>query len=258
VKIAIVGPGLIGRSVALAARRAQTQNEIVEVDRDDSIDALAGAAVIVLATPVDVILERLRNVSEAFPDAVVLDTGSTKNAIVARAREARLGNFVGGHPMAGAASTGPDGARADLFDGKTWFLVPGAATQAAAAVARDFVRSLGATPVLFDDDGGEHDRVMAAVSHLPQVVASALMAVVGDAVGKPGLQCAGSGLRDMTRLAASRASVWESVLASNQAQLRPLLLTLADALRGMADRLDDTETVRRLFEVAAHHRRQLD
>jgi len=95
VKIAIVGPGLIGRSVALAARRAQTQNEIVEVDRDDSIDALAGAAVIVLATPVDVILERLRNVSEAFPDAVVRHDP----AFVFTAVASGAARFAGGVPL---------------------------------------------------------------------------------------------------------------------------------------------------------------
>ena len=123
--------------------------------------------------------------------------------------------------------------------------------------AREFVERLGATPVVFDDDGSEHDRVMAAVSHLPQVVASALMAVVGDAAGESGLRWAGSGLRDSTRLADSSASMWESIFASNQAELRPLLLTMADALRGMADHLDDPATVRRLFEVAHRHRRQL-
>ena len=222
------------------------------------MEPVAGASLIVLATPVDVILDRLQYFAEAFPRATVLDTGSTKRAIVVTARNAGLRNFVGGHPMAGAATSGPNGARQDLFDGTTWFLVRGSASDSALDHARGFVTALGATPVVFDDDGREHDRVMAAVSHLPQLVASTLMAVVGDAVGRRGLQWAGSGLRDTTRLAASSAAVWESILASNETELRPLLVLMADALRGMADRLDDMETVRRLFEVANHHRSHLD
>src|SRR5688500_17655425 len=119
-KLAVVGPGLIGRSVGLAARRAQPDLDIVEVDRGDPGDHVAGASLIVLATPVDVILATLRYFAEAFPDATVLDTGSTKLVICTVARDAHLSNFVGGHPMAGGATTGPGEARAELFDGKTW------------------------------------------------------------------------------------------------------------------------------------------
>ena len=257
-RVAIIGPGLIGRSVALAVRRAQRDAEIVEVDRDDSIESVVGASVIVLAAPVDVILVKVRYFAEAFPDAVILDTGSTKRLIVRAARDARLTNVVGGHPMAGGATSGSEAARADLFDDKIWFLVRGNAAATVFDEARRFVESLGARPHVFDDDGTEHDRVIAAVSHLPQVVASALMAIAGDAVGAQGLQWAGSGLKDTTRLASSSATVWESILASNQNELRPLLLAMADALRGMADRLDDPDTVRRLFEVANRYRARLD
>jgi prephenate dehydrogenase len=256
-KIAIIGPGLIGRSVALAARRAQPDLEVVEVDRGEPVDRVSGASIVVLATPVDVILDSLRYFAEAFPDAIVLDTGSTKRSIVAVARGAGASNFVGGHPMAGAATAGPSHARADLFDDKPWFLVRGSAAAAAVDTAMHFVQRLGAAPVIFDDDGTEHDRVMAAVSHLPQLVASALMAVVGDAAGASGLRWAGTGLRDTTRLADSSASMWESIFASNETELRPLLLTMAEALRRMADHLDDADTVRRLFDVANHHRKQL-
>jgi prephenate dehydrogenase len=257
-KIAIVGPGLIGHSVALAARRADPGVDVVEIVRGEPRDGLAGASIIVLATPVDAILGSLQYFCDAFPDAVVLDTGSTKRRIVSVARAAHLANFVGGHPMAGGAVSGPEGARADLFDDKVWFLVPADATAVAVDGARRFVERLGARAVLFDDDGAEHDRIMAAVSHLPQLVASALMAIAGDAVGESGLGWAGSGLRDTTRLAASPASMWQSIFASNQAELRPVLLKMAQALSGMADRLDDADTVQRLFEVANGYRRHLD
>jgi prephenate dehydrogenase len=252
--VAIVGCGLIGTSIGLALRRAAPDIQLIEIDRGDPLDTIADADFVVLATPVDAIIAIIRDQGRHFGDAVIIDTGSTKRSIVSVARAAGLTNFVGSHPMAGAASSGPAGARADMFDDKAWFLVPHGAAPRALERARAFVTSLGARPVVFDDDGSEHDRVMAAVSHLPQVVASALMAVVGDAAGEEGLQWAGRGLRDTTRLAASSASMWESILASNAQELRPLLLELAEDLRSTAEHLDDASVVRSLFERSARYR----
>ncbi len=138
--------------------------------------------------------------------------------------------------MAGSDRTGPGSARADLFDARPWFLV---GEPEATAEAAGFVRSLGATPVFMTDDGTAHDSMMAAVSHLPQVVASALMARVGESVGRDGLAYAGSGLRDATRLAGSQSSVWESVLATNADALQPLLQELAGDLERIAGQLQD-------------------
>ncbi len=253
-KLAVVGPGLIGTSVALASRRAWPDVRLIEIDRGQSLEGAHGAEIVVLATPVDVIIDIVTQHARYFGDAVILDTGSTKRAIVAAAREAGLANFVGGHPMAGAASSGARDARPDLFDGKPWFLVPHGASAQALARAQTFVESLGATAVVFQDDGTEHDRVMAAVSHLPQVVASALMAVVGEAAGETGLRWAGGGLHDTTRLAASPASMWESVLATNTTELQPLLTRLSDDLETLAGRLHDRDAIRRLFETASHYR----
>jgi prephenate dehydrogenase len=256
-KLAIIGPGLIGTSVAMAARRAWPDVELIEVDRDRSIATVSGAEIIVLATPVDTIIEILRNESRHFGEGLVLDAGSTKRAIVAAAREAGVANFVGGHPMAGAARSGSSAARADLFDGRPWFLVP-PVDRGPLARAREFVEALGATAVVLDDDGREHDRIMAAVSHLPQVVASVLMTVVGNAAGERGLEWAGTGLRDTTRLAASDAAVWESILGTNAVELRPLLLELADKLLQAADELDDAEALRELFATANRYRAIVD
>jgi prephenate dehydrogenase len=119
------------------------------------------------------------------------------------------------------------------------------------------VQELGAAPVFMSDAGDEHDRLMAAVSHLPQVVVSALMARVGETVGQDGLDYAGAGLRDTTRLAGSEASVWESVLATNGDALQPLLMELADDLQKIARQLDDRAAVRRLFGIANMYRRAL-
>ena len=257
-KIAIVGAGLIGTSVGLAARRAWSDVTLATIDRGDSLGAAVGADVVVLAAPVSVILDVIKHEAPRLDTSLILDTGSTKRAIVLAAREAALSNFVGGHPMAGAASSGPAEARADLFDGRPWFLVHADPASAAAKHAQAFVHTLGAAPVMFSDDGSEHDAVMAMVSHLPQVAACALMKVVGDAAGAGRLQWSGNGLRDTTRLAASSAAVWESVLASNKAELRPLILKLADTLKTVADRLDDPAAMQQLFADANRYRENLD
>ncbi len=256
-RTAIIGPGLIGHSVALALRRAEPDASIVAIDRGQSLDAARGAAVIVLAAPVSVILELIERHADVLRAAVTLDTGSTKRAIVLAARKAGLDRFVGGHPMAGAATSGPSGACDDLFSGQPWFLVPHGALPEALSEARSFVERLGARPVVLEDDGTEHDRAMAAVSHLPQAVASVLMTVAARAAGAR-LSWAGSGLRDTTRLAASDGAVWHGILSSNAAELRPLLLEMSVELRQLADQLDDGDAIRELFANASRSRATLD
>jgi prephenate dehydrogenase len=127
--------------------------------------------------------------------------------------------------------------------------VPHGAEPDALHQAQSFVERLRAIPMVMNDDGSEHDRVMAAVSHLPQIVASALMALAADAAGTR-LAWAGSGLRDTTRLAASSSELWRSVLASNADELGPLLRTFAEQLVQFAEQLDDPIAVGRLFERA--------
>lgn len=252
VKLGVIGPGLIGRSVTLAARRAWPSIDVVEVDREQPLDALVGADVIVVATPIDTILDIIANDASRFTGSLIVDTGSTKRAILDAARAANLTTFVGGHPMAGGATTGPGAARADLFDGKPWFLIPGL-NRSLLDSARSFVESLGASPVMMDDDGRDHDRLMAAVSHLPQLVASLLISVSGAAAGPPGLGHAGPGLRDTTRLAESRADIWQSIVATNAGEIAPLLRTLADQLHSCADALECDDAIRSMFETANHY-----
>jgi prephenate dehydrogenase len=249
-RVAIVGDGLIGRSVRLARLRHEPSGGIVSLDRGDSLAPLADASIIVLAAPVDVILRLLPSLPSLAPAArLVTDTGSTKRRIIDAARAAGLANFVAGHPMAGGTSTGPAGASEGLFDGRPWFLLTAEASPEAVTLATAFVRDLGALPVPLDDNGDEHDRLVGAISHLPQVVASALLARVGESVG-PGVQFAGAGLRDTTRLAASQASVWAPILATNAAAVAPLLKALARDLDAVADRLTDAREIERLFERA--------
>jgi prephenate dehydrogenase len=247
-ELAIVGPGLIGTSIALAARRRWRDAVVRTLDRDQPLSGIGHATIVVLAAPVDAILDLIPRLPAVVPSqALVLDTGSTKHAIMQAAARAGLPHFVGGHPMAGGTSLAD--ARADLFDGKPWFLA-GADAPDALQRAAIFVEALGATPVALPDRGEQHDRLMAAISHLPQVTASVLMTVVARSVGTANLQWAGAGLRDTTRLAASQAAMWESVLASNAHELKPLLKYLASELATMADNLEDRQAVRDLFDAA--------
>lgn len=246
--LAIVGPGLIGTSVALAAKRRWPELQVFTVDKGDALSAIGGARVVVLSAPVDVILETIPRLPQIIdPKALVIDTGSTKRAIMNAAANAGIRDFVGGHPMAGGTSAAD--AREDLFDGRTWFLTNPDAPDAVSRAAT-FVDALGATPVVLNDHGEEHDRLMAAVSHLPQVTATMLLAVVTRAVGEDHLQWAGSGLRDTTRLAASQAEMWQSVLASNSHELKPLLKYLASELASFADQLENPGAVKQLFDEA--------
>jgi prephenate dehydrogenase len=246
--LAIVGPGLIGTSVALAARRRWPDLQVRTIDKGQSLSAIGDALVVVLAAPVHAILDIIPSLPLVIsPQALVLDTGSTKQAIMSAASAAKIPHFVGGHPMAGGTSEAE--ARADLFDDRPWFLTNPDSPDAVRRASR-LVEALGAKAVVLTDRGEEHDRLMAAISHLPQVTASVLMAIVARAVGPDNLQWAGGGLRDTTRLAASPAAMWESVLASNSHELKPLIKYLASELASFADRLEDPEAVRKLFDEA--------
>ncbi len=250
-RLAVVGPGLIGTSVALAASRRWPGLEVRTVDQGDPLESISDSLVVILAMPVDVIIRTLPRLGSIMhPQALVIDTGSTKRAIMTAAAAAQLPQFVGGHPMAGGTTTGPSEARPDLFDGRAWFLTNPDAPDAVRRAVK-FVEALGARPVVLTDRGEEHDRLMAAVSHLPQLVASALMVTVARAVGDDNLTWAGKGLRDTTRLASSQASVWESVLATNSQELKPLLRVLASQLVNLSDQLDDRKAIRAFFDEAA-------
>jgi prephenate dehydrogenase len=234
--------------VALAAKRRWPDVVIRTIDKGQPLSAIGPASVVVLATPVDAILDSIPKLPLITkPDTLVVDTGSTKHAIMRAASKAGIAHFVGGHPMAGGTSAAD--ARPDLFDGKPWFLTNPDAPKAVERAA-NFVEALGGQPIVLNDHGEEHDRLMAAVSHLPQVTATMLMAVVARAVGADNLQWAGAGLRDTTRLAASQSAMWESVLSSNSEELKPLLKYFASELARLADHLDDRDAIRKLFDEA--------
>jgi prephenate dehydrogenase len=237
--------------VALAAHRRWPNLQVRTVARGEPLGSVGDAPVVVLAAPVDAIIDMLPRLAHVItPQTLVLDTGSTKHSIMKAAAAANILQFVGGHPMAGGTTSGPGEARADLFDGRPWFLTNPDDPDAVRRAIK-FVEALGAQAVPLSDYGQEHDRLMAAVSHLPQLTASALMIAVSRAIGDDNLKWAGNGLRDTTRLASSGAGMWESVLATNSRELRPLLKALAADLAALADRLEDRDALRRFFEEAA-------
>ena len=176
--------------------------------------------------------------------------GSTKRAIVdaARALPPRF-TFVGGHPLGGAAKGGLEHARPDLFTNRPWLLTPsGDGTSDAVDKLSTFVRALGADPRILPV--AAHDRLLGYLSHLPQLTASALMQVIGDAVGGDGLALAGRGLLDTTRLASSPADIWKDIAATNGDEIRPALDALIAVLQDLRSDLERGDRLTEIFGSA--------
>ena len=267
-KIAIVGLGLIGGSIALAARQIWPKGLVIGVDdkavlekamvrhaidvaADDPV-VMAGADLVVLAAPVEENVRMLGALAESVQgSAVVTDVSSTKRVVVERARvlPPRL-TFVGGHPLGGAPRGGIDHARPDLFRGRPWLFTP-TDDAAGATLERlhEFVSALGAQPHVMTP--GEHDRLLAFLSHLPQLTASVLMHVVGEHAGEAGLALSGRGLADTTRLASSPATIWRDICSTNSDEIREALDALIEELRGLREGLESEDAIDRVFESAA-------
>jgi prephenate dehydrogenase len=244
--VAIVGLGLIGGSLARALTRAGYR--VLGVDRPgvrrraraqgavaQTVATPEGAArradVVVLAAPPRanlVVLRRLAGL--ASPRLVITDVGSVKGPICALARRLGLRGFVGGHPVAGNEGRGFAAASADLFRGRPWALTPLPHGTRALSRVRALVRAVGARPVTVS--ARDHDRALAFLSHLPQVVAYALFdAVRRDPVAARHLHLAGPGFRDMTRLARSPRPLWREILGQNRAEVARALKALRSAAR---------------------------
>ena len=273
-KIGIVGLGLIGGSIALASRRIWPSALVIGVDGKDTLEiamrrhaidvaaddlvVLAEADVVVLAAPVLQNIALLERLEEAVQQAAIItDTGSTKRAIVeaARALPPRF-TFVGGHPLGGAAASGLEHARPDLFVGRPWLLTPtGEASGPAVERLSAFVRELGAEPRTLSVQA--HDRLLAYLSHLPQLTASGLMQVIGDAVGEQGLALAGRGLLDTTRLAGSPPGIWQDIAATNADELGAALDVVISVLQDLRSDLAQGERLAEVFAAANRWREVL-
>jgi len=266
-RIAVLGVGLIGGSIGLAARR-RFEAEVVGFDPDPetlqralaegAIDVAAGsvaaacegAEVVFCAAPVAGLADLARAALDACdPDTVVSDVGSTKRDIVAA-----LGadeRFIGGHPLAGAETAGVRNAREDLFEGARWYLTPKSERSSGLLYDRlqRTVAGLGARPQAIDAEA--HDRLMATVSHLPHVVANVLVAQAAEELTRDSERMpeVGPSFRDTTRVAGANPAIWGDIFASNSE-------AVAEAVDAVAGRLRDAATLIRAGErdsVAAWH-----
>jgi prephenate dehydrogenase len=251
-RVVVVGTGLMGTSIAMAA--IQSGDEVRGFDADPEVlgrsaeraglrpassveEAAEGATLVVLCTPIPTIGALAGRVLASSKDAVVTDVGSVKSHVVveveASAMAGDLGRFVGGHPMGGSERSGPEWASPSVLDGIVWVLTPSARTddRTTQRVSR-WVSRIGARPVVMDPF--RHDRLVAIVSHLPQVASTALMSLAAaEEAGEPDiLLLAAGGFRDLTRLAASSPHLWSDILLANREQI-------ADALDLYAKRLGE-------------------
>jgi len=280
-KAAVVGAGLIGGSIGMALRRLQLAGHVAAVARSDETlrlaiargaadtatsalsEAVAGADLVVLAAPVSLIIEHLGLLADAAePDALVTDVGSVKAPIVAAAEKMlpHPQRFVGGHPLAGSERKGISAARPDLLEGATWVLTPTAGTAEATLVKiQDLVLRLGARPLLLSPE--EHDELVARTSHLPHIVAAALVNVVAACAKERAetIEVVGQGFRDTTRVAAGDASLWADIALANADDLLAALSEMKAGLDELAAALSarDRQQLERLLGRAQSAREKL-
>ncbi len=252
--VRIVGTGLLGTSLGLALRRSGVIVSLVDpsptavaLARDlgagelaDGLTAEAGDPdLVVVAAPPDVTAEVVAAELRRWPGAVVTDVASVKGSVLTALQHTGepLDRYVGSHPMAGRERSGAVAAQADLFEGRTWVVVPGPDT---APDAVDLVTavavSVGAAPVRLGP--GEHDDAVAAVSHVPQVVASLVAGRLRE-LPTSAVALSGQGVRDVTRIAASDPILWTQILAANAPAVRQVLAALARDLDQVVSALGD-------------------
>ncbi len=278
-KITIVGCGLIGGSIALALKNRRPAWTVACLDLPERLPALREAglpaelgtledtpehlhdsSIVVLAAPVQAILELLERIAPHLrPGTVVTDVGSTKKAVMEKARHCIPNGiqFIGGHPIAGSERSGVEAADPLLFSERFWALCPCDDTPPAALLAvMDMVEDLLALPLAIDPE--EHDRIMAVVSHLPQLVAVALMHAAMRADAAHGMMeiLAGRAFLDLTRIAASEFEMWKGILETNGAAIGEALDRFARSLSELRAALAAGDAAL-LWEQVARRRRRM-
>jgi len=271
-RLTIVGVGLIGGSWGLALKQRGFAGRIVGCDRPqvldrafelgaidegepDLADSVRKAGLVILAAPVAAILEQLPQVREAAaPRAIVTDTGSTKRSILRRAGEiyGEEPLFLGAHPLAGKERSGIENATASLFEAARYAVTPLAPAHLGDQRADAFlamVRMVGGRP--FVTDAETHDRALAILSHLPQLVSTGLASLIAEQTRCRSLplELAASGFRDMTRLAESPYSVWRDICLTNGDNLVPAIESLIRKLEAMKERLGNSGLQREFDEA---------
>ena len=279
--IAIIGVGLMGGSLGLAARErldvarvtgysrtARTLHRAIELgaitDEAGSIEeAVAAADIIFVATPVRSILETVhRALAASRSGSIVTDMGSTKSSLMAALTAAEEKRFIGGHPVCGSETAGVENAREDLFDRATWFLTSGRGVDPSNYERlHGFIARLGAIPTAIDPDA--HDRIMALVSHLPHVLANSAMNQVGSVNldGREALLSAGPSFRDLTRVAGSNPRVWTDIFLENRRWLAEALKEQSksiDRIAAAVEAGDEAALTSMINEAAANRDRMLE
>ena len=245
-KIVVIGAGLIGTSIALGAKRAGAETELI--DADGRAQALANDLlsnqkvsdpdIVVIATPTSALNSVLSKFKSLYPKSTFIDIGSTKTKVLLEVQQDTLlsERFCPTHPMAGRELDGAEAAQSDLFVGKSWIITPLARTSSETiAKTRNLIELLGARVIQMD--AGEHDLAVATVSHLPQLVSSLLAAQLVDKSDNY-LALAGSGIMDTTRIAGSNPNLWREILELNREALLPLLKNLRVDLDKLIENYD--------------------
>ena len=277
VRLGVVGTGLMGASVALAAKDRARVSSVAGWDRDEraltaavergAIDEPAGslseavrdADLAVVAVPIAELPQQVVATLEASgPGCTVTDVGSTKASTCAAAADS--GRFVGGHPICGSEARGPENASAELFEGASWFLTPTTRTEPARyRLVHSFVSNLGATPVAVDPLA--HDRLVALTSHLPHALANVLVnqAAATRVEGHDPLSIAGGSLRDITRVAGANPRIWVDIFLENADSVRNALAEYRRRLEQVETALvrGDAGFLARWIGEAADNRRRL-
>jgi prephenate dehydrogenase len=256
-RVTIVGPGLLGGSLALAlkartsahvavwARRAESVDEIsrtgcADVATTDLTAAVKGADVVVLATPVEAMSTLATQIAPTLnPGALVVDVGSVKTSVVETLAPifATHGRFIGCHPMAGSEQSGFAAARADLFEGSVCILTPDATTPRDAMTdATSFWESVGCSVRTLAP--AEHDEIVAWISHLPHLLAAALVQTIADR-NPAAFDFSGPGFRDTTRVASGPPEMWTGILGQNRTAVREAVDGLIEKLRALSKLLAD-------------------
>jgi prephenate dehydrogenase len=268
--VVIAGVGLIGGSFALALRKAGFTGEIIGVSSPPAIaealslgiidegrsleQAVPLADLVFLAQPISRILETLERLDPLVREGcLVTDAGSTKSAIVAKARTClQSAQFLGGHPMAGKEISGVAAADENLFVDRTWVLTPSSSEELNTGIACEFrawLEKIGALPVVMDAAG--HDSVVALTSHLPQLASTALASALSEALHLPeDARAAGPALLDSTRLALSSYGIWQDILSTNSENIAGALDIYIETLRKYREMFGSAE-MKSEFERAA-------
>jgi len=255
-RLAILGPGLLGGSIALAARRAggfhvaawarrpeavaeMKKGNFADVASSDLGAVVKGADLVVLCVPIGAMGKLAQQIVPLLEShAIVTDVGSVKGPVVEELRAifAKSGRFVGSHPMAGSEQTGLAAARTELFDGAVCIVTPDEHTDPGAVVAvHEFWQALGARALELSPS--EHDDIVALISHFPHLLAATLVNVVGQK-NAAAFDFSGPGFRDTTRVASGPPAMWTEILHSNRAAVRASAEAMIEKLREIITLLD--------------------